>query len=458
VAVIEIPYKPRNWSGPFHGSLKRFFALVLHRRIGKTTAIINHHQRAALNNDWEARRLRAVLPSLTDAEIKPLLRDRLYGHVMPTYTQAELVAWGMLQHYAHVTGGTANQAKLKITYPNGSTLQLFGADNPDSFRGAAFSGVSFDEFSQQPRNIYSEVVSKALADHLGYAIFSGTVKGKDHLYKTYEAAKNHPDWFALWQDIDLSLTTESEATVKVLEQAMSDDREQIKQGLMTQDEYDQEWYLSPEAAIKGAIYADGLTEARKDGRITRVPYDAVLPVDTVWDLGMNMAIWFTQSTRSGEVRLIDYYESGGESSLPECAKVINGKPYVYGKHWAPHDIVVKELASGRSRLETAQSLGIRFDIVPKVSIEDGINAAKVLLPKCWFDSEKCQSGLEALRHYRRDFNKRMNEFKDAPLHDWSSHGADAFRYLAVRQQPPKEKPRDVWPRESYIQNETAWMS
>jgi pterin-4a-carbinolamine dehydratase len=376
---------------------------------------------------------------------------------MPTYTQAELVAWGMLQHYAHVTGGTANQAKLKITYPNGSTLQLFGADNPDSFRGAAFSGVSFDEFSQQPRNIYSEVVSKALADHLGYAIFSGTVKGKDHLYKTYEAAKHHPDWFALWQDIDLSLTTESEATVKVLEQAMSDDREQIKQGLMTQDEYDQEWYLSPEAAIKGAIYADGLTEARKDGRITRVPDDAVLPVDTVWDLGMNMAIWFTQSTRSGEVRLIDYYESGGESSLPECAKVINGKPYVYGKHWAPHDIVVKELASGRSRLETAQSLGIRFDIVPKVSIEDGINAVKVLLPKCWFDSEKCQSGLEALRHYRRDFNKRMNEFKDAPLHDWSSHGADAFRYLAVRQQPPKEKPKDTWPRESYIQNDTAWM-
>jgi hypothetical protein len=189
-----------------------------------------------------------------------------------------------------------------------------------------------------------------------------------------------------------------------------------------------------------------------------VPYDAVLPVDTVWDLGMNMAIWFTQSTRSGEVRLIDYYESGGESSLPECAKVINSKPYVYGKHWAPHDIVVKELASGRSRLETAQSLGIRFDIVPKVSIEDGINAAKVLLPKCWFDSEKCQAGLEALRHYRRDFNKRMNEFKDAPLHDWSSHGADAFRYLAVRQQPPKEKPKDTWPRESYIQNETAWMS
>jgi phage terminase large subunit len=440
VAVVEIPYKPRNWARPFHESSKRFFALLLHRRIGKTTGVTNHHQRAALSNDWEAARLKAVLPSLTDDEIKPLLRGRLYGHVMPTYRQAELAAWRMLKHYAApIPGATPNESKLLIKYPNGSILQLFGADNPDSFRGAAFSGASFDEFSQQPRNIYSEVVSKALADHLGYAIFSGTIKGKDHLYQTYEAAKAHPDWFTLWQDVDLSLKTEDAATVKVLEQAMADDREQIRQGLMTQDEYDQEWYLSPEAAIKGAIYGRELTAARQDGRITNVPHDPSLPVNTYWDLGMHMAIWFEQATRSGEVRLIDYYESGGQASLPECVQVLNGKPYTYGRHVAPHDIVVKELASGRSRLESAAAMGIRFEIAPKLSIEDGINALRLLFPRLWIDSTKCAAGLEALRHYRRDFNTRLNEYKDAPLHDWSSHGADAARYLAVTQQTPKAK-------------------
>src|SRR5690606_25168992 len=224
---------------------------------------------------------------------------------------------------------------------------------------------------QQPANIFSEVISKALADHLGYAIFAGTIKGKDHLYRTYEAVKDDPTWVALWQDIDRSLATEDGITVQLLEQAMADDRAQIAQGIMTQDEYDQEWYLSPEAAVKGAIYGKELTAARQDGRITTVPYDPALPVNTYWDLGMNLAIWFEQSTRSGEVRLIDYYESGGEASLPAAAKLLNEKGYTYGRHVAPHDIAVKELASGRSRLESAAALGIRFQIAPKLSVEDG---------------------------------------------------------------------------------------
>ena len=126
-----------------------------------------------------------------------------------------------------------------------------------------------------------------------------------------------------------------------------------------------------EAAVKGSIYANELAEARKDGRVTAVPHDPILPVDTDWDLGVGdaTAIWFSQSLRSGEVRLIDYYESSGEG-LPHYAALLRGKPYVYGKHWAPHDIRVRELASGRSRLETAASLGIRFKVasfLPMVS-------------------------------------------------------------------------------------------
>jgi phage terminase large subunit len=443
VPEIVIPYKQRNWAKPFHASTRRFAALILHRRAGKTTALMNHHQRAAMDDDWERRRLMALAPTLTVPQLEELVHPpggRLYCHILPTRKQAKETVWDRLKHYADVIpGAVPNEADLMIRYPTGHKFQLFGADNPDSMRGLGPSGISFDEFSQQPANIFSEIFSKALADHLGYAVFAGTIKGKDHLYRAYDATRDDPAWFSLWQDVDTSLATEDGVTIQLLEQAMADDRAMIAQGLMTQDEYDQEWFLSPEAAIKGAIYGKELTAARQTGRIGNVPHDPSLPVNTYWDLGMNMAIWFEQSTRSGEVRLIDYYESGGTSSLPECVNVLKGKPYTYERHVAPHDIVVKELASGRSRLESAAALGVRFDIAPKVSIQDGINAVKLLLPRCYFDATKCAAGLEALRNYRRDFNTRLNEFKEEPLHNWASHGADGFRYLAVRQQTPTER-------------------
>jgi hypothetical protein len=148
-----------------------------------------------------------------------------------------------------------------------------------------------------------------------------------------------------------------------------------------------------------------------------------------------MAIWFSQSLRTGEIRLIDYYESSGEG-LPHYVQVLRERGYTYGKHWAPHDINVRELASGRSRLEAARSLGLKFETAPNVSIEEGIHAARLLLPRCWFDATKTKAGLEALQHYRRDYNSRLNEFKAIPVHDWASHAADAFRMLAVRHETP----------------------
>ena len=140
------------------------------------------------------------------------------------------------------------------------------------------------------------------------------------------------------------------------------------------------------------------------------------------------------------MRLIDDYEASGEG-LPHYAQVLRDRRYTYGTPWAPHDIQVRELASGRSRRETAAALGIRFEIVPNVPLEEGIHAARMLLPRCWFDAMRCHAGLEALQHYRRDYNTRLNEFKATPVHDWSEHGASAFRYLAVRHETPREKPR-----------------
>jgi phage terminase large subunit len=373
------------------------------------------------------------------------LRQRVYWHVMPSYKQAKLTAWDMLKHFARpIPGVKFNEAELLVRYPNGSRLQLIGADNPDSLRGPGLSGVSLDEYSQHPPNVFGEVLSKALADHLGYAIFAGTIKGTDQLYTMYETAKGKPDWFALWQNIDVSLASEEGTTIAALQTALEDDRKLVLQGLMTQAEYDQEWYLSPEAAIKGAWYAEELNAARVQGRITRVPHDPSLPVDTDWDLGIDaMAIWFTQSLRSGEVRVIDYHEDIG-GGLPACAKVLKDKGYTYGAHWAPHDIEQREIASGLTRKQTAASLGIQFRVVDKIAVEDGIHAVRLLLARCWFDETRCRHGLDALRRYRRTYNQRLNEFTATPVHDCASHAADAFRGFAVRYQQPREKRMPPW--------------
>ena len=312
---VRVPYKPRRWARPFHASLTRWSCLVLHRRAGKTTSVINHHQRAATDDAWERTRLRHLTPDVTDAQLKELLRGRFYAHILPTYRQAKLTTWDMAKYFAApIPGVTFNEAELRIDYPNGSKLQLFGSDKPDRLRGLAFSGVSFDEYGMHPPNVFSEVVSKALADHLGYAIFAGTIKGRNQLYQTYDALKDDPSAFTVWQDINESLNTEEDASTLMLSQAMTDDRELITKGLMTQEEFDQEWLLSTDAAIKGSYYTAQLAAAREDGRITRVPYDPALPVDTDWDLGVGdaTAIWFSQSLRTGEVRLIDYYENSGE--------------------------------------------------------------------------------------------------------------------------------------------------
>ncbi|MDQ1255781.1 MAG: phage terminase large subunit [Candidatus Hydrogenedentes bacterium] len=437
---IIIPYRPRNWARRLHRAQTRWAALVLHRRAGKTTAIINHHQRAALDDAWEMRRLRFLMPNQTEDQLRPLLRNRVYWHVMPSYKQAKTVAWSMLKEFARpIPGHKPNESELLITYPNGSKIQLIGGDSPDSLRGPALSGLSLDEYSQIPREVFTEVLSKALADHLGYAIFSGTIKGTDQLYQTYEAAKADPEWFALWQNVDVSLATEDGPTLVALSRAMEDDRKLIAKGLMTQAEYDQEWFLSPEAAIKGAWYAKEMADAQSQGRIRAVPYDPALPVDTDWDLGIadKMTIWFSQSLRSGEVRLIDYYEADGEG-LPHYVKVLREKPYVYGAHWAPHDISVRELGTGKSRLEIAQGLGLKFNITPVLPLEDGINAARLFLPKCYFDTDKTAVGLNCLRNYRKAFNQRLNEFTGTPVHDVYSHGADAFRGLAVRHRAPRQ--------------------
>jgi len=195
--------------------------------------------------------------------------------------------------------------------------------------------------------------------------------------------------------------------------------------------YENVWNGKVKSVADGAIWASELQLIESGGRRTGIPYDPVMPVHTVWDLGVSdsTTIWFYQSV-GREIRIIDYYEATGEG-LPHYANVLTARGYVYGKHYAPHDIQVRELGSGRSRIETARQLGINFQTVPNIPIEDGIHAVRMLLPRCWFDRLKTERGWECITNYKREFNDKMGEFKPLPKHDWASHASDAFRYLAV---------------------------
>lgn len=432
--VIEIDYKPRNWANKFHNSSKRFFSLIIHRRGGKTTALLNHFQRAATDDEWEINRIKSLVPSITSDEIKTLLTDRFYGLVFPTYAQAKLVAWEAFKKIASpIPKIKINESELSIKYPNGGKVRLFGSDNPDSLRGVALWGVGFDEYSQQSPNIFSEVLSKSLADHLGFAIFAGTIKGKNQLYRTNEIAKANPnEWDFIWQDVDETFKTEDDITVRFIRRALEDDRKLIEQGLMAQEEFDQEWYLSTEAAVKGAYFSNELVEARRTGRIGIVPYDQALPVHTVWDLGKgpNMAVGFYQRSFN-QFRKIDYLEGLDSDGLPQVIAKVKTKPYVYGKHFAPHDIEATDLSTGKTRKETARALGIMFESVPKMAVADGIDAAKRGFSRLWINEATCRIWLDMVAQYHREWDENRGMFKETPYHDFSSHGADEWRYASI---------------------------
>ena len=204
---------------------------------------------------------------------------------------------------------------------------------------------------------------------------------------------------------------------------------------MSEDQYNQEFECSFDAAVVGSYYGKLIEKAENEGRIGNVQWEPQIPVQTWWDLGIDdsTAIWFAQ-VLGREIRLIDYYENSGVG-LDHYAKVLKDKDYVYGQHMLPHDVQVHELSTGKSRFAFLAGLGIRGTVVRKHSVEDGINSVRSIIPRCWFDRTKCARGIEALRQYRQDWDDRLKAFKGRPLHDWSSHSSDAFRYGAFSIRP-----------------------
>jgi phage terminase large subunit len=390
----------------------RFTIAVAHRRAGKTVAAVQ----------------RLIISALSCP--RPHARC---AYIAPTYRQAKDIAWEYLKRFAGPLASDVNESELRVTLHNGARVRLYGAENADAMRGIYNDDAVLDEYADMAPSVWPLIVRPTLSDRGGKALFIGTPKGRNNFFELFDAAASVPDWSRLLLRADeTGLLPPGE-----LDAARRD---------MTPEAYAQEYLCSFEAAILGAYFGREIAEAERNGRIGEVPPDPALPVHTAWDLGIGdaTAIWFFQ-TVGPDVHVIDHYEAHGHG-LPHYAQVLAGKGYAYGTHYVPHDARARDLGTGRTRIETMQQLTGRWPHVLKAGeVMDGINAARLTLPRCRFDAVRCRDGLEALRQYRADFDEKARAFKDRPRHDWTSHSADAFRYLAMAWREMKPAPKPVEP-------------
>jgi hypothetical protein len=300
-----------------------------------------------------------------------------------------------------------------------SIYQVVGTDKGmDYLRGTNPVGVIFSEYSRMSPAVW-DTIRPILRENDGWAIFAYTPWGENHGYELYNMARGNDEWFASF------LTVEDTADHAGNPLISAKDVQEEKDSGMSKEMVNQEFYCSFQSALPGAYFANEMEAALEQGRITRVAYEPELPVDTYWDLGMadSNAIWFAQHI-GNETRFIDYYENSGEG-LVHYIQVLRNRPYVYGQHYAPHDIEVREFSTGRSRRDTALNLGIDFMVGKKIDKMESIDSLRRFLGRCWFDQDKCRLGVAALRNYHKTFNDKTRAFS-SPVHDWSSHGVDAL--------------------------------
>ena len=397
---IVFHYEPREQFIPFHQRHQRFACGVAHRRAGKTVAAVNELlERASYTEKKNAR----------------------YGYIAPFYRQAKEIAWQYLKEYGEQAIVKAKESELSVVLFNGAKITLYGADNPDALRGIYLDGVVLDEYGDCRPSLWAQVVLPTLADRNGWALFIGTPKGRNHFYKIYQRSLIEDNWF--------NFTLKASETGILSEEVLEEMRSQ-----QSEDEYLQEFECSFDAAVLGTFYAGIITRLETSGQIA-VPenplYDPQFPVQVACDLGYtdSSAYWFWQSRPDG-IAIIDYYEAHSEA-LEHYFNMLSFKGYKYERIWLPHDARAKTLQTGRSTAEQFRDAGFPIAIAPNLKVQQGIDAARLVLPHCWFDLDKTSDGIEALRAYRRQYNEDTKSFSDRPLHDWSSHGSDAFRYLAL---------------------------
>lgn len=407
---IDLGYRARPQFAGFHSRKQRWACIVAHRRAGKTVACIM---------------------DLVDAALRCSKPDGRFAYIAPYFAQAKDVAWTYLKRYtADVPGVSTNESELRVDLPNGARIRLYGTDNYERLRGLYFDGVILDEFADMDPRAWSEVIRATLSDRKGWATFIGTPKGRNAFYDIW-AGNTETGWVGALNDPKtwFSLLLKASETGLVDADELADARR-----AMTPEQYNQEFECSFDAAIVGAYFGRDIADLEARKLITAVPWDKSIQVQTSWDLGLDdaTAVWFFQPV-GREIRVIDYFEAS--QPLEETVRTVVAKPYAYGTHYMPHDIEVRELISGKSRRDTVQGLGLR-DINVGVACNpvERINASRMMLSRCVFDARQCRRGIEVLKNYRREWDDKRKTFKERPLHDWASHGADAFGEFAVNYQ------------------------
>lgn len=308
---------------------------------------------------------------------------------------------------------------MKVRFKNGSLIQLVGSDNYDSLMGTNPRGVVFSEYALQDPRCY-QYIRPILTANDGWALFISTPRGKNHLWELYQIAQNSPDWFAY------KLTVEDTQHIP-----LSEIEKEKHDGIMSDDLIQQEYYCSFDMGVEGSYYSKYLDKMRIKGQIGIVPWEAAFKVHVAFDIGVRDSTCLIFFQVIGQtIRIIDCY-SNSKVGLEHYVKVIQQKDYSYGRFIAPHDIRVQEFGSGMTRIEKAKQLGINFTIASDVGIEDGIESVRSSFSKIWIDELQCKDLLKALENYRQEFDIKKRVYKSHPLHDWSSHYADAMRYLCI---------------------------
>jgi hypothetical protein len=349
-------------------------------------------------------------------------------YVFPTYSQGKKILWDginndgqrILDYIPNSLIESLNSTEMKIRFKNGSIFQIVGSENYNSLMGTNPMGCIFSEYALQDPAAY-QYIRPILMANGGWVIFISTPRGKNHLYSLYEIASNNPEhWFCS------KLTVMDTGHI-----SLSDIQKEIQDGIMSEDLVQQEFYCSFDLGVEGAYYTKYLDRMRVAGQISVVPWEPGFKVHTAWDLGVrdSTCIIFYQIVGQ-TIRIIDCYE-GKDIGLDHYIKVIQQKNYVYGKHFAPHDIGVREFTSGLARIDIARNMGINFVIVPQLSIQDGIEQVRAKLPKIWIDETKCKPLIKALESYRKEYDSKKMIYNEHPRHDWASHWADSMRYLVL---------------------------
>lgn len=409
---ITIPhnFKPRDYQKPLFNSIydgyKRAVA-VWHRRSGKDKTAINFLMKEAFQ------------------------RVGAYYYFFPTYAQGRKILWDgidrdgfrFLNHIPPEVRKNTNQNEMKVWLHNNSLLQVIGSDNIDAVVGTNPVGCVFSEYSiQDPRGY--DFVRPILRENDGWAIFLYTPRGHNHGHELFQMAQDNPAWFSEILTIDdTGVMTTADVDAE-------------REAGMAEDLVQQEFYCSFEAAAPGAYYANEMRTAREQGRVCGIPVESGVPVDTYWDLGIDdsTTIWLTQNV-GREIHLVNYYENSGEALVHYVNWLMDWRAanrVMFGDHNLPHDGRNREKQTGKSAQEFLYDLGLTCSVVDRpIKKEDGIEAVRRIFSRCWFDKKNCERGIKALSQYRKEYDEKNRIFKVRPIHDWASHGADAFQTLAL---------------------------